>query len=70
VEAVVLAAGATHVTTLEYRPIVSEHPNVTATTMAAMRAEYLASGGRSPRFGAVVSHSSLEHSGLGRCAAT
>ena len=63
VEACVLQAGAAHVTTIEYGKIVSEHPQVSAMTPDEVRARFSELAGR---FDAVVSFSSLEHSGLGR----
>jgi hypothetical protein len=64
VEALCLAAGAQHVTTLEYGTILSEHPQVDTLVPREFREAYLA--GRLPVFDVVVSYSSLEHSGLGR----
>jgi hypothetical protein len=64
VEACVLNAGAEHVTTLEYGRIVSEHPKISTLTPDEMRAQY--TGRYSEFFGAVVTFSSVEHSGLGR----
>jgi len=68
-EAVALSAGARRVTTLEYRPIECDHPQVETLTVSELRDRYLtaaAEEGRLPEFDVVVSHSSLEHSGLGR----
>ena len=64
VEAVCLAAGAREVVTLEYGTINSEHPQISSMTPAQMRAAYKA--GTLGLFDAIVSFSSLEHSGLGR----
>lgn len=73
VEALCLASGADRVTTVEYGTINSSHPRVQALTPQDFRARYLAAGGRGGGragfdggFDAVVSYSSLEHSGLGR----
>lgn len=63
VEACVLANGAKHVTTLEYGKISSLHERVSTFTPTEMRAratDFIGS------FDAVVSYSSIEHSGLGR----
>jgi hypothetical protein len=63
VEACLLGLGARHITTLEYGHIVSNHPHVETLTPDALRAnslQYL------NRFDAVVTYSSVEHSGLGR----
>jgi len=64
VESCVLAAGARLVTTLEYRSIKSFHPKVRSMTPKEARLAYLSGG--LPLFDAVVTFSSVEHSGLGR----
>ncbi|EKX32407.1 hypothetical protein GUITHDRAFT_82324 [Guillardia theta CCMP2712] len=64
VEACVLAAGAKRVTTLEYGKIHSRHPRVGTVTPA--EAFDLFQRGRLGPFDAVVTFSSVEHSGLGR----
>jgi hypothetical protein len=64
VEACVLSAGATHVTTLEYGLIVSEHPQVSTLLPNDARIAYL--NGSLVQFDAMVTFSSVEHSGLGR----
>lgn len=63
VEACVLNAGAALVTTLEYGEIVSEHPQVKTMTPSQFRERYAE---YSEHFDAVVTFSSVEHSGLGR----
>ena len=64
VEAICLAAGAAHVYTLEYAKLVTDHPLVhTMTPTEFLRARL---EGVLPRFDAVVTVSSVEHSGLGR----
>jgi hypothetical protein len=63
VEACLLYLGASHVTTLEYGGIVSNHPKVSTITPENMRAN---AHTYQNYFDAVVSFSSLEHSGLGR----
>jgi hypothetical protein len=66
-EAMALRAGADHVTTVDYAPLVSRHPQVTTLTPDALAAAFLAAsedGGL--RFDAAITFSSLEHSGLGR----
>jgi hypothetical protein len=77
-ESICLYGGARHVTTLEYGKIVSEHPQISTMTPDEFREKYtklLREGppgtARSAEeddmfFDGVVSHSSLEHSGLGR----
>jgi len=64
VEACILFAGARHVTTLEYGRILSEHPRVSSLLPNEAREAYL--NGSLPQFDAVVTYSSVEHSGLGR----
>ena len=64
VEACVLEAGAASVVTLEFATIKSEHPQIEAWTPLEWRARYV--NGTIGLFDAVVSFSSLEHSGLGR----
>jgi hypothetical protein len=64
VEALCLAAGAAKVVTLEYGAITSHHPQVETLTPSEFRANFLK--GTLGTFDAVVSYSSLEHSGLGR----
>jgi hypothetical protein len=66
VEAMLLAIGASHVTTIEYGTIISQHPNVSTMTPAQVTERFLASNGTEPRFDVAVTFSSLEHSGLGR----
>ena len=64
IESCILRAGARHVTTIEYGSIVSEHPLVSTMTPHVARNAYL--NGILPLFDAIVTYSSLEHSGLGR----
>ena len=63
VEACVLAAGALRVTTLEYGTITSLHPQVFTLTPGELRSQFQSFVGR---FDAIVTFSSVEHSGLGR----
>ena len=68
IEAILLEKGANHVTTIDYEVIESFHPNVTALTYKQIKEKY-DSGifeHEKDRFDAMVSFSSLEHSGLGR----
>ena len=62
VEACVLAKGALSVTTLEYGSINSTHPQVTT----IQPDEFQRRWSELPLFDAVVTYSSVEHSGLGR----
>ena len=64
VEALCLGAGASQVYTLEYARLVTDHPRVTTLTPEVFLSQ--ARGGALPRFGSIVTASSLEHSGLGR----
>jgi hypothetical protein len=64
VEACVLEAGAHEVITLEYGAIISQHPNVKTMTPKEFRVQYLKK--KLGQFDAVVTFSSVEHSGLGR----
>ena len=63
VESLCLLAGASKVTTLEYGGIRSEHPDITTMTPSEMRRKVLK---KEINFDAIVSFSSIEHSGLGR----
>ena len=63
-ETVLLASGASHVTTLDYVEIKCEHPAITTLTPRPLAEMYL--NGTAPQFDAMVTFSSLEHSGLGR----
>ena len=63
VEACLVGLGAVEVVTIEYGGIISTHPKVTTMTPAEVRKQAARYMGY---FDAVVSHSSLEHSGLGR----
>jgi hypothetical protein len=64
IEAILLHLGAAHVTTLEYSHIVSHHAQITTLQPHEFRQKFLA--GTLEHFDGIVSHSSLEHSGLGR----
>ena len=64
VEACALAANASMVTTLEYGKITSQHPQVRSMTPFDMHRQYAEK--KLPSFDAVVTFSSVEHSGLGR----
>ena len=64
VEATVLSAGAREVVTLEYGKIISKHPLIKTMTPGEFRKDYLE--GIVGYFDAIVTFSSVEHSGLGR----
>ena len=63
-EALALSVGFANVTTLEYGAIESTHPQIHTMTPSTFRDRYL--NNTLEKFDAVLSHSSLEHSGLGR----
>ncbi|XP_063401770.1 uncharacterized protein LOC134685994 [Mytilus trossulus] len=64
VEACVLEAGAREVLTLEYGSIISQHPKVKTIVPFDFRMRYL--NDTLGTFDAIVTYSSIEHSGLGR----
>ena len=64
IEAILLVLGAKKITTLEYSKIISQHPQIDIVTPEELRKQFNA--GNIPQFDAMVSFSSLEHSGLGR----
>ena len=63
-ETILLEKGAAKIITLEYANITVEHPNITI--MSPQQLKILYNEQKGPVFDAVVSFSSLEHSGLGR----
>lgn len=64
VEACILQAGAKSITTLEYGEIISEHEAIQTLTPPAFRRNFIS--GELGTFDAIVTFSSVEHSGLGR----
>ena len=64
VESICLSLGAAHIIILEYGKIVLKHPQVDTLTPGRMRELY--SAGKLALFDAIVTHSSVKHSGLGR----
>ena len=68
IEAILLEKGATHVTTLDYGEIENTHPNITIVTPEKIREMYIKGLFRKKEmlFDAMLTFSSLEHSGLGR----
>ena len=64
IEVILLAEGAKNITTLEYNPYPCDHPNIT--TISPTDFTDLVRSKVVPQFDAMVSFSSLEHSGLGR----
>ena len=64
IEVILLSEGAKNITTLDYNPYSSDHPKIKTITPAEI-SEHI-SDGKIPTFDAMISFSSLEHSGLGR----
>lgn len=64
VEAICLYHGAAKVTTLEYGEIISNHPKIETETPRSIREKYV--NDELTLFDGIVTHSSVEHSGLGR----
>ena len=64
IEAILLYEGANNVTTLEYNPYPTNHPSIK--TISPADFAQLVNEGKAPLFDAMVTFSSLEHSGLGR----
>jgi hypothetical protein len=63
-EAALLAAGASHITTIEYRNITTNHPNLTA--YRPQDVAHLYSSGKWKPVDFIFTYSSVEHDGLGR----
>lgn len=64
VECILLNEGAGHVTTLEYGPVVSSHPRLSA--IRPYLISEMVKNRSMPSFDGMVTFSSIEHSGLGR----
>ena len=64
IEAILIHLGAAKVTTLEYAKVKNDHPKLNPITPKEL--QKLVSNGKAPQFDAMVTYSSLEHSGLGR----
>ena len=64
IESILLSQGAKHITTLEYNPYPSDHPRIT--TISPDEFFKLVVSKKAPIFDAMVTFSSIEHSGLGR----
>jgi hypothetical protein len=63
-EAALLALGASHILTVEYMPIETDHPRLSTLQPASIAKKYLSH--EQPLVDFVFSFSSLEHDGLGR----
>ena len=64
IEIILLSKGVQQITTLDYNPYPCNHPNIT--TISPMDFTKLVLSNRAPMFDAMITFSSLEHSGLGR----
>ena len=64
IEVMTLIHGAKTVTTVEYGKIISEDPRILIMTHKQLEEKFL--NGTLTKYDVVISHSSLEHSGLGR----
>ena len=64
IEVILLSEGVKNITTLDYNPYSSDHPKINAITPEVISGQI--SNGKMPTFDALISFSSLEHSGLGR----
>ena len=64
IEVILLSEGAKNITTLDYNPYSSDHPKINIITPEEI-SEHI-SDGKILTFDAMISFSSLEHSGLGR----
>ena len=64
IEVILLAQGAKHITTLEYNTYPCNHPNITL--ISPIEFSKLVNLNQASVFDAMVTFSSLEHSGLGR----
>ena len=64
IEAVLINEGAASITTLEYNPHPTDHPKLK--TISPTNFAKLVASDKAPMFDAMVTFSSLEHSGLGR----
>merc|ERR1719411_609564 len=64
IEVILLEMGAAKITTLEYAAIQTDHPQISTITPEELRQAYIK--GKAPTFDAMITYSSLEHSGLGR----
>ena len=65
IEALLIAEGAQHVTTLDYNLKLTDHPKVTSIAIGDM-SKMVLNGSIAESFDGMISYSSLEHSGLGR----
>ena len=64
IETILLAEGAEHITTLDYNVYECDHPKITTITPSGLADLIWKSNVK--RFDALITHSSIEHTGLGR----
>ena len=64
IEVILLAEGAANITTLEYNPYDSDHIKINM--VSPMELAKHVKDGTAPSFDAMITFSSIEHSGLGR----
>ena len=64
IEVLLLSLDVGHITTLEYDPYPSTHPKIS--TISPIEFSNLVLSNKAPMFDAMVTFSSIEHSGLGR----
>ena len=64
IEVILLSLNVGHVTTIEYNEYTTEHPKITLVSPSKFR--QMAQLNKAPMFDAMVTFSSIEHSGLGR----
>ena len=64
IEVILLSQNVGHITTLEYNRYVCDHPKISVMSPVKFRDLFLIN--KAPMFDAMVTFSSIEHSGLGR----
>ena len=64
IEVILLSEGVGNITTLDYNPYNTDHPKIR--TLSPMDMSQLIWTGNAPTFDAMITFSSIEHSGLGR----
>ena len=64
IEVLLLSLNVDHITTLEYDPYHCDHPKIS--TISPIKFSNLVLSNEAPMFDAMVTFSSIEHSGLGR----
>ena len=64
IEVILLSLNVGHVTTIEYNKYITDHPKITL--LSPLKFREMATSNKVPMFDAMVTFSSIEHSGLGR----